>query len=212
MSATRPGRPRRAVSVRCGAALLLLGMLSAALAEPPLPPRNLLVELREADTAPTLAGAAGWTVRSADAATPRAQPAQQLRVLNGASASVRIGVTRPLQVWRADPLTWLPVPGTQWVSAGQQMTVTPRWPGGSEPVTVALRAEASRFDPAVAPGSAELPGRFEARVETTLRAPLGEWVTVAASAAGDGDPDVVSSGQAAAAVQRVLQMRVSLAP
>ena len=35
----------------------------------------------------------------------------------------------------------------------------PRWPGGHEPVTVTLSSESSRFDPGVAPGSAELPSR-----------------------------------------------------
>ena len=46
---------------------------------------------------------------------------------------------------------------------------------------------------------------------TTLRVPLGEWVTVAATGSVDRDPNVLSSGQAAAAAHRVLQLRVSLA-
>lgn len=193
------------------AAWLLSLLLAATHAAAAPPQRNLLVELREADAAQARPGAPGWTLRSADASLPRVQPAQQLRVLNGASASLRLAVTRPLQVWQADPVSWLPVPGTQWVSAGQQLTVAPRWPGGQEPVTVTLTSESSRFDPAVAPGSAELPQRAESSVSTTLRVPLGEWVTVAASGAVDRDPNVVSSGQAAATAQRLLQLRVSLA-
>lgn len=191
--------------------VLLPGLAGAGAA---LPQRNLLIELREADAAQAPVGAAGWSARSTDASTARERPSQQLRVLNGASASLRLSVTRPLQVWQVAPGAWLPapVPTTQWIEAGQQLTVQPRWPGGREPVTVVVRAESSRFDPTVATGSAELPQRTEARVTTTLRAPLGEWVTLAATGRGDGDRNAVSSGEAAAPAQRVLQLRVSLAP
>ena len=70
----------------------------------------------------------------------------------------------------------------------------------------------SRADsiPGVAPGSAELPQRSEATLMTTVSAPLGQWVTLAATGADDGDANVVASGQAAA--RRVLQLRVSLQP
>ena len=192
-------------------AALLPGFIGAA---PALPQRNLSIEVREADAGQAPHGAPGWSARSADASIAREQPAQQLRVLNGASASLRLGVTRPLQVWQVAPGAWLPapVPTTQWIEAGQRLTVQPRWPGGGEPVTVAIDAEASRFDPTVARGSAELPQRTEARVTTTLRAPLGQWVTIAATGASDDGGNSVSSGQAAAAAQRVLQLRVSLAP
>ena len=66
------------------------------------------------------------------------------------------------------------------------------------------------LDSRVAPGSAELPQRSEATVVTTVSAPLGQWVTLAATGTDDGDANVVASGQAAA--RRVLQLRVSLQP
>lgn len=193
--------------------LLCAALLPAGLAAAPaLPKRDLLIELREADAAQASAGAPGWNARSADASTARERPAQQVRVHNGASASLRLVVTRPLQVWQAAPgvLLPVPVPQTQWISAGQSLTLQPRWPGGREPVSVALSADASRLDPAVAPGSAELPQRSESAVATTVRAPFGQWVTIAATGADDGDMNTVASGQAAA--RRVLQLRVSLAP
>lgn len=205
-----PSRPAlRRLLWLCAA--LLPGLAGADAA---LPQRNLLIELREADAGQAPTGAPGWSARSADASIARERPAQQLRVLNGASASLRIGVTRPLQVWQAAPGAWLPapVPTPQWIEAGQRLSVQPRWPGGREPVSVAITAASSRLDPTVAPGSAELPQRAEARVATTLRAPLGQWVTLAATGAGDDRGDSVSSGQAAAAAQRVLQLRVSLVP
>jgi hypothetical protein len=192
---------------------LLLSALLPALARAAPPQRNLLIELRE-----TTGGAAnGWNIRSGDASVARERPAQQLRVLNGASASLKLEVTRPLQVWQALPVAGpaggampIPVPTTQWVAAGQRITVQPRWPGGLEPVSVEISAESSRFDPSVAVGSAELPQRSDAGIKTTVLAPLRQWVTLAASGSGSDDPNVVATGQAAA--PRVLQLRVSLAP
>ena len=190
-------------------ALLLPGVSGTA---PSLPQRDLLIELREADAAQASTGAAGWNARSADASAARERPAQQVRVHNGASASLRLAVTRPLQVWQAAPgvLLPVPVPQTQWISAGQSLTLQPRWPGGREPVSVAVIADSSRIDPHVAPGSAELPQRAEGQVSTTVSVPLGQWVTIAATGADGSDMNVVGSGQAAS--QRVLQLRVSLPP
>ena len=178
-----------------------------------LPQRDLQVELREADASQARQGAAGWSARSADASIARERPPQQLRVRNGASASLQLTLTRPLRAWQwgADFLLPPGAPGTQWLEAGQRLVVQPRWPGGRAPVSVALSAEASRFDPAVAPGSAEPPQRTAARLATTVSAELGQWVTLAATGVGD-DGNVVSSGQAAASAGRVLQLRVSVLP
>lgn len=204
------GRGRRSwLALLCAA--LLPGSLGAA---PPLPQRDLLVELREADApiAPASGDASGWSARSADARTVRERPVQQVRVHNGASASLRVTVTRPLQVWQTAPgvLLPLPMPQTQWITAGQSLTLQPRWTGGREPVTVLVSEDSSRIDPSVAPGSAELPQRTDALLATTVRAPLGQWVTIAATGADDGDMSVVASGRATA--RRVLQLRVSLLP
>ena len=64
----------------------------------------------------------------------------------------------------------------------------------------------------MAPGSAELPQQSDATVITTVSAPLGQWVTLASTGAGDDGMSVIASGQAAASAQRVLMLRVSLAP
>lgn len=194
-------------------AVLLPALLAPGLgsAERALPARDLLIELREADAAAAPDG--GWTARSADASAARERPTQKLRVLNGASAAVSLGVTRPVQVWQMVPGVLLPaaVPGTQWIRAGQSLNVRPRWGGGSEPVVIELQLQDARFERHVAPGSAEAPSRNEAQVLTTLRVPLGQWVTFAATGAGADDATVVSSGQAAPAARRALQLRVDLA-
>jgi hypothetical protein len=196
------------------AALLIALLPGVGSAEAQLPPRDLLIELREADPGPKPAGAAGWNLRSADAGAARQRQAQQLRARNGASASLSLAVTRPLQVWQPLPGALLPVavPATQWLVAGQRLTLQPRWPGGREPVSVELIAGSSHFDATVASGSTEIPQRTESQLATTVLAPLGQWVTLAAAGQGDDDMNVVSSGQAAPAAQRVLQLRVSLLP
>ena len=53
----------------------------------------------------------------------------------------------------------VPVPTTQWIPAGQRVAVRARWGGGREPVQIDIDAQASRFDPSVAPGSGEAPSR-----------------------------------------------------
>lgn len=216
MSAVSRPLPLLSSLGRCSPLLVALLLLAPALAAPPLPQRDLLVDVREADASQAEGGAPGWNVRSADARTARERPPQQLRVRNGASAGVRLAVTRPLQIWQAAPSPLLqlpvPVPTTQWIEAGQRLTMQPRWPGGSQPVEVTLSFDSSRFDTAIAPGSTEPPQRSEERVATTVRAPLGQWVTIAGNGTDGSEQNVVSSGQAAAASRRVLQLRVSLAP
>ena len=211
--------PLRAVHVRVDrcrlrwVALLFAALLAAGSgAAPPLPQRDLLIELREADAlqAPAASDASGWSMRSADARSARERPTQHVRVQNGASASLRVAVSRPLQVWQVVPGALLPVPlpQTQWITTGQSLTLQPRWLGGREPVSLAVSADSSRLDPPVAPGSAELPQRSDARIMTTVNVPLGQWVTLAATGPDGADMNVIASGQAAA--RRVLQLRVSL--
>ena len=86
----------------------------------------------------------------------------------------------------------------------------PRWPGGAQPVTVSLQTQSARFEAAVASGSAEPPQRTEAQFATIVSAPLGAWMTLAASGMACEATNVVDARDAPAA-RRVLQLRVSLA-
>jgi len=171
------------------------------------PGRNLCVELRESGAA-----AAGWQVSSADARSGRDFRPQRLCMQNGASASLALELTRPVQLWQAAPGVVLPIPAptTHWLHAGQRLDVRPRWAGAKAPVKIEIAAQASRFDPGVAAGSSQAPSRTGAEVRTTLSVPLGEWVTIGSTDAPAPDAATVSTRQARAG--RVLQMRVELAP
>lgn len=173
------------------------------------PAGNLCVELRESGIA---AAAAGWQVNSADARAERERPPQRLCVQNGERASLALDLTRPVQVWQAAPgiVLPIPVPTTQWLHAGQRLEVRLRWAGPKAPVSVELAAEASRFDPGVAEGSAQPPSRTGTALRTTLTVPLGEWITIASTGEAAQGSGVVSTSQARAG--RVLQLRVELGP
>lgn len=173
------------------------------------PQRTLCVELRETGR---IDASAGWQLSSADARASRERVGQRLCVRNGERASLALDLARPVQIWQAAPGVVWPValPTTQWLHAGQRLDVRPRWAGGQAPVDVELTAQASRLDPTVAPGSGEAPSRAAAEVQTTLRVPLGQWVTIASSGDAADAAGVVASSQARPG--RELQLRVELAP
>ena len=207
-----------AIPRRAAVALLLAAACCAAPAQPlPLPLRNLLVELRQSDASAVQRerAAAGGSVvigsdghvsggvgigaqlRSRDAA---GDSVQQVRVLNGGRAGVRLARAVPLEFVQ---IVWTPqgaqvLPSTVWTETGRGFVVQPRWPGGAAPVTVEVSAEGG--------GSAE-----RAQVLTTVQLPLGEWVTIASSAAGTSERR--SGGWATHEVERsgslVVQMRVT---
>jgi hypothetical protein len=209
--------------------LALLGAC-AAHAAPPLPQRNLVVEMRVADDSAEAQRGASVTVGSRVRNDPRGDPRvdaraavvvqgstrsqtqdmqQRVLVLNGSRATLRLAQGQPVadtEIW------WTPWgPGaavrSQWVELVDGMDVWPRWPGGGAPVTLQVAAQsagrtAANWPPAAPTLSLGI---------TTVQAPLGEWVEVArlqsrqtASVAGGG------FGAATSARQRSLQMRVSL--
>ena len=89
-------------------------------------------------------------------------------------ASLRLTQTRPVRL-EALPGLWrlVAAPATVWMSAGQEITVQPRWPGARQPVSVALELASARFDLSVAPGSGEPPQRNQEQLTTTVSALLG---------------------------------------
>lgn len=216
---------------RCLSLLVLATGAPAALAQPGLPQRNLRIEWRQGDEAAlarqgTAAGGSvvvsssrgvhgGVTVQ----ATRRESVSsgglsQQVLVLNGGRASVRLARTEPLQwyevAWNARDGATL-VPTTVLLEAGRGFTVQPRWPGGAAPVTLEIAAETGPL-PADRHGAMPPAAREDGTLLTTLQVPLGEWVTVASTA----DAQQVrerrgwSSVEARSAGRSVLQVRVSL--
>lgn len=185
------GKGCRRWLVRTAGALALLAGGGVARAQPAEPGRapmvNLRVELRQAEAGQQSSARAGVAVSERgvafgagvqDSEAGRGVQ-QQVLVLNGGRAGLRIGQALPLQWWRAVPagggVTW--VPGTVWVDAGAGFTVRPHWPGGAAPVTVEVAAESGGLE---SRGFGRGSGR-SAQLLSTLQLPLGEWVTVAES-------------------------------
>lgn len=143
---------------------------------------------------------------------------QQVLVLNGGRAGVRLAQSVPLQWWQAVPLPpgtaggpgvmW--VPGTVFLEAGRGFTVQPSWPGGDAPVRVEVAAEGGSLGGS-GWSSGGRPVQQSSQVLTTLQLPLGEWVTVAESAGQDErrERGLLSRGGETASHRLQLQMRVT---
>ena len=98
--------------------------------------------------------------------------------------------------------------GMAWMQAGQSMVVQPRWPGARQPVRIGIDVQSSSVQPPT--GNAELPSQARSQLATSVSAPLGQWVTVAATGGGQAQPGTYSS-EAAADTRQLVQIRV-LAP
>ncbi len=199
-----------------------------------LPLRNLLVEVRQVDEDSARAQGAGLehgsvSVSSDGRVSGHAEVgwqastrqrgdaiAQQLRVLNGGRASIRLSQSVPLQWWQAyvSPQGVQSAPTTVFTDAGQGFVVRPSWPGGHEPVTVEVQTELSRTrDPQLTRGGDPDNGIASERFSTltTLRFPLGEWVTVASSgqSGGGSERGTWSTREVSRSRQIVVQMRIT---
>jgi len=196
-------------------ALLPLLPLLATAAPPAV---TLAVEWRWVDSALAPAAQAGVrdgavVVGTAGAVSPRgavvtssappAAPAiQRLTVLNGAPARLRLETREPLQWVEAavEPASPRPRIHARLRQAErvavQAIELTPTWPGGRAPVRMAFRVEQGG-------------GEF---ASTALLA-LDHWQAVAqAVAAAPAEPGTLRSGDATGAMQRELQLRVSVQP
>jgi hypothetical protein len=210
--------------VFAGAAVVPLPAASQAL-RPPM--RNLIVEVRQDLDEAGTSRQAGVTAGGITAGTGgisaqagvewrtehRAQAAgavQQVLVLNGGQAIVRVAAQTP---WQFVQVAWTPqgprvVPAVVWSESTTGFRVRPVWPGGQEPVTVEFTAEAAL------PGGG-LPGdrvgpAAQAVALTTVQVPLDEWVTVARSLdeRRSESSGVLSSRSAERTSARLLQIRV----
>jgi hypothetical protein len=231
---------------RVAGALIVAGLSGplAAQTGARLPQRNLLVEVRQVDEGSASAQGGGVergaVIVSSDGrvsggaevgwqASTRQRGgsiAQQLRVLNGGRASMRLGQSVPLQWWQ---ISSLPagasgssgarqgaqvVPSMVFTEAGRGFSVRPRWPGGDAPVTVEIETELVQArDPNVTVGGEANDGATSDNFKTltTLRFPLGEWVTVASSGTSSAGAErgVVSTRDVSRSRQIVVQMRVT---
>ncbi len=155
---------------------------------PPLPLRNVLIEVRQDDGQSATGERLGADINARvqpgrteadigiEAQSRRVERSnraqQQVLVLNGRPAAIVLGNSMPLrlrQVITRNGVRRL-VPGTVWLEAGTGFSATPIWEGND---TVYLQVSASQ-------GRQALTGNT-AGVSTTLLLPLDEWTTVAES-------------------------------
>jgi hypothetical protein len=207
-------------SLLMGAALLG----GAARAADALPKRDLTVELRQTEDGREEGG--HYTAGSADSTTWEPQTVQ---VRNGEKALVRLNDAIPMQWTQSVSGPALgtnpsgPAPaaatGTQvnvntsavssanialvWFDAGQSLSVQPKWPGGNKPAVVDIEVQRAAVDPQ---SGAALPKQSRHTVSSTITAPLGEWVTLAAT--GKAPKAGTTSSEAGLQVRRLLQIRV----
>lgn len=193
--------------------LALFVVLSALPAQAELPKRDLMLELRQVD-------AAGGVTVSTQSREPLLTP-QQIRVRNGAKASLRLEQALPMQWVKAASAQTESLSATgvtsrnsggrvvnevTWMEAGQSLTVQPRWPGGKQAVTVEIEVQAAAVGDRI---GAELPTQSRSQTATTVSAPLGQWVTIATT--GSSPARGVYSSEATVKSRRLMQLRV-LAP
>ena len=193
--------------------LALFVVLSALPAQAELPQRDLMVELRQVEDA-------GGVTVSTQSREPLLTP-QQIRVRNGAKASLRLEQALPMQWVKAASVQTESlsaagvtsrssggsvVNAVTWMEAGQSLSVQPRWPGGKQAVTVELEVQAAAVGDRI---GAELPTQSRSQTATTVSAPLGQWVTIATT--GSSPARGVYSSEATRESRRLMQLRV-LAP
>jgi hypothetical protein len=200
-----------------GATVAVLTVVAAPHAFAKLPQRNLTVELRQVEAPASATG--GFTVGTRRLARNMQEP-QQVQVLNGARATLRLGKSMPLQWVQAAAVydTSLGAPGAYgsgggvvyavtWVEAGRSLTVQPRWPGGKQPVTVDIEVQAAAVD---AHAGSELPAQSRGQLVSTVIAPLGLWVTIARIGPGlqPEQAGVYASNSASGEQGQLIQIRV----
>jgi len=208
----------------CVAAAAWIG-LAAAQAAPPLPQRNLSVEMRISDDSSdarrdATAGATvtiGSTGRvdAAGAATVRSSSQQQglgtvqrVLVLNGGRASLRLAQGLTVDDTEVFWTPWGPGAAvrSQWIELVNGMEVAPRWPGGDAPVTLEIAAQSAGR--ATQNSGQALPPQLS--TFTTVQVPLGEWVEVAQLQGRQSSVSRSGFSAATSSRQRSLQVRVSL--
>lgn len=177
-------------------------LAASALVRAAPPERDLLLEVRQIEE-----GSSGYVVST----RPQAPmlPPQQVQVRNGREARIRYAQSIPLQwvqaVQAAGPMTGAGVKqGLVWLQAGQSLVLRPRWPGGQQAATVEVEMQTAAVE--TRPG-ADLPTQQRSELATTVRAPLGQWVTIARS--GQVAPQGSYSSEAASQRPRLLQLRVT---
>lgn len=195
-------------------ALTMLVSLASFATVAGLPNTDLKIQLREVAERDMN----GYAVGTQASATRLV--AQSVSVKNGEKASLRLSVSMPMQ--------WLQKMETQsssasvsgittqgsgagitnaltWLEAGQSVTVTPRWAGGKQPVSMEIDIQTAMVDERT---GAELPNQTRSQLSTTINAAMGEWVTISKS--GKRATAGSYSSSAATDAPQLIQIRVTV--
>ena len=218
----KPALLHRSVLVWLACALLVAVSGGARAAD--LPKRDLTVELRQVEEGREDGSARFGTRPDAALLAP-----QKIQVRNGEKGSLRMSQSVPM-LWAQSVSSQSSsiqaggggavaggasinssgggvTQGLQWMEVGQSVTVTPRWPGGNKDATLELELQQS--DMAVR-NNADMPRQTRSQFSSTITAPLGQWVTIAASGRAPARSGSFSS-EGGAEARRLLQVRL-LAP
>ena len=207
---------------------LMFSLAWAAPPQPLLPIQDLVVSVRQVDEPPS-----GYSVSTQ--AAPQLQ-AQMLRLRNGAQGTLQLTQTLPM-LWTSSvsaQSTQLSAtsgslssatgagagqgPGLQanssggsvsqsmtLMQAGQSLQVRPVWLGAGQPVQLEVAVSMQTVDQRQ---GGDLPAQHSQQYSSTVLAPLGQWVTLAAS--GQTDRVGVYGTHPSKIPRRLLQVRVSL--
>jgi hypothetical protein len=183
-----------------------LGLALALPCAAELPPQNLELSFRQIDSEQAVREPSAAVPAHADVTVSTRRPLasqpwlQQLQVLNGEWAALRIGRSLPVPWTRAvagqasapakvgsaaGGVSGGVVNELTWLQAGQSLAVRARWPGGNNPALVDIRVDMDDIDDRRAN---DMPATSQSQVVTTLAVPLERWTTFASSQSGR-EPD-----------------------
>ena len=185
--------------------LLLVCSVWTPVALAQLPARDLTVELRQIEEGRE----EGSSYRAGATSSAQSFQPQKVQVRNGQKAQLRMNLSVPIQwVEAAQAASANSGAGVknalQWFEAGQNMAVTPRWPGGNRAATVELEVQQAAL---VTRHNADMPSQSRSQFSTTVTAPLAQWVTIAATGPAPARQGSYSS-TGGNEVRRLLQIRV----
>ena len=179
--------------------------------------RDFLVELRQVRDNGTDSSSTIWS--SANGPTKDGW-AQEVRVRHAEKASFQIQTSQPiqwlqsLQVQNSTLSAASASASTQsgsmtqalvWIESGQSWSVSPQWIGAKQPVRLDLEMKVAALRDST---GAELPAAQHQQLTTSVHAPLGQWVTLAAT--GQRAQRSTYSSQPGDQGRTLIQVRVSL--
>jgi hypothetical protein len=168
-----------------------------------LPKRDLTIEVRQVeDVREEQGGYHVGTQSSAPSIT-----FQKIQVRNGEKGAIHMNASVPFQwVQSAQAASKQSGAGVthalQWIDAGQNITVVPRWPGSNKPVVVEIDVQQAT---PVSGNTVELPGQGRSQITTTVTLPLAQWTTFAST--GNVPRSGIYSSEGGNEVRQLLQIR-----